>query len=101
MSGISDSARLRILRELDDLRARNGITKVRVDDFTAEHQGADTLKDQARPERVDIWRGVTWIGQWYWVPQTGIGDIRHKTTESKCAEKVLGKIAAALREKGV
>ncbi len=79
--------------------------RVRIGQFTAEHQRADAgvfKGDEERPERVDIWRDVVWCGQWAWVSEVGMGDVRSSTPYTKHIDgTLLGKIAHALRAKGV
>lgn len=69
--------------------------RIRIDNHTAEHKPASG----DHPDRVDVWYGVEWMGQWSWVPQTGIGDriCGHRRVNAD----TLGKLAARLRERGV
>lgn len=81
---------------------KDGGANVKVGDYSACYKPANGKE----PDRVDVWCGVVWMGQWYWIPQMGIADRRQPADlkKSKLPETdatVLGKIAAALRARGV
>lgn len=86
------------------MSGKDKVTTVRVGSYRAEHRprSACVMGGLDHPDRVDVWRGVQWVGQWLWIPETGLASVRSRSRPMPEVDDVtLGRIAHALRERGV
>jgi hypothetical protein len=63
------------------------MTNTRLRSHHQEYSFRISEADEERPERIDVWRGVEWLGQWDW-NGTHIGN-RRQASRFKCADEVL------------